>query len=133
MYFIERAIEALDAFVQHALQAAYIDDGAGIARRAEAFGGNVAALGEPDHACDVDLAGGAGELEAAALAADVAQHAFAPEEMHDLREVVLRDAECLRDLGDRRAPQRRGGEVDQHPQAVIGEGREAHGYAAPKT
>ena len=69
-------------------------------------------------------------LVGAAAPARVVEDAFPAEELHDLHQVMLGDAEGRRHLADRRALVGLRREIDEQPQAVVGEGREAHAQAA---
>lgn len=122
----ERRIEGAERVVQHLLQPTAAREQTGVALGMEALGGQVAAFGEAHGGRYVDLVRRARKAHAALAAARVDEQAFAPEEVHHLDEGMLGDAERPGDLGDGRAPLGRLREVDQHPQAVIGECAEAH-------
>ncbi len=122
----ERGIEGLHGFGQRQLELAIGRDRAAVGPGLEALGRHVAAFGRLHHLADVDVGGREGEGEPAAAAARVHQVALAAQEVHDLREVVLRDVEGRRDAGDGGAAFGPHREVHEDAQAVVGEGGEAH-------
>ena len=128
---VEHGVERLDGLAKHALQPAGAGDDAALAVVGEAFRRHRRAFGVAHDLADADLRRRHRQLDAPALAAHGVEPALLAEEVHDLDQVVLGDVERPGDLGDGRPPRRVGRKVDQHAQAVVGEGGEFHGRQRP--
>jgi hypothetical protein len=122
-------MERRNGLVQHPAQTAQPGDPAFAAAFAETLDDR-AGLRVAHDVADVDRLGRLGERQAAALAANVGEPPVSAQEMDHFGQMMRRHPEGSCDLRDGGAPLRLRGEVDQHAQAVVGEGCELHGGAS---
>lgn len=124
---VERGEEGTTSFGDGGDEAAGGDDGAGVAGGVEAFDDVQVGFDAAHDGAEGDVSGGARELEAAASAAFEVDEAGLSELVHDLAEVVGRDAKGGGDGFGRGASVGEGGEVEQHAERVVGGFGQSHG------
>src|SRR3546814_8919047 len=93
---------------------------------AEALDDAEIGLGHANDIADADCLCGAGQTDAAALAAHRIEDAFAAEILHDLHQVVLGDPVAVGNFLDGRARVALEPKIHQDPQGVVGVGRQSH-------
>jgi len=123
---VERSIERIERFLQHAAQPACRRDDTVIGPRIEALHQSDLRLGRANDGPEVDVGCRPAELDPAAASAGAGQQAVPGEMMYDLTQVALRYREGGGDLRDGRGDTRPRSQIHQHPQAVVGEARQSH-------
>ena len=120
--------ESLQRLVKITLQAATLDDGAGVGRPVEAFHQPEVRFGVADDVAQTDVGGFAEETDSPGAAGEEFDVAVFTQGLHDANEVVFGDAVGSADLAGGDGFARVDTEVEQHTEGVVGMKAELHVY-----